>query len=144
MPDDAVLQSVNDDPNVSLNPSGVSSAKGLGGGREWAPDIVSKPDQPLVERQDDKISGMTEIGSEKLPSVQISQAIESEEKVVEKVQKSDAQIPKRANDAPPNIINEVSGKEQTHHLKTADTLTTIADADEEEFIKEVEHHAHVH
>ena len=87
---------------------------------------------------------ITPLGVEKLPSVEISPAFESEEKVIKEVQESDAQIPKKTNDIPPNIVDKVSGEERTHIIKTLDTLTTIADKDEEEFIKKVEQHAHVH
>ncbi len=132
MPDNPVQQSVNDGSIASINQSGVSSVKGLGGMTEY--EVA----QPLFETEN------TPLEVEKLPSVEISPTIESKEQVIEEAQKSDAQITNKSPENSPHIVNKATGEELMHHLRTPDTLTTIADDDEAEFIEEVEHHAHVH
>ncbi len=148
MPDNPVLQSTNDDPNVSLNPNVVSSIKGGLGGREWISDQI-RDDKVNETIQHEVAPPLFETESappavEKLPSVEISSTLESKEKVIKEAQKPDAQTPNKPTDNSPHIVNKTTGEEVTHHLRTADTLTTIADADEAEFIEEVEQHAHVH
>jgi hypothetical protein len=49
--------------------------------------------------------------------------------------------PAKVKEQPP-VVNAATGKVETTKLDTADTLTTIADQDEKDFIEKVEETAH--